>query len=215
MKASILLMAVAMFAIACGTEPQSAPTPEPIIVVVTATPAPTASPTPSPDPEHTATMAPEPTATDTPTATPTHTPTPTPTPKPTATPTPEPTATPTPVPTPTPTPIPTPTLMPTPTFSQADLADAEAERVLAGQLWFAMASTCTDDKYKGRRRQSDIRTLLTSQEIHDRMMEEMDALPHHDEMTPGQKLEAARIFRRTALELEELCLPPGVELGGK
>ena len=106
-------------------------------------------------------------------------------------------------------------MIPTPTFSQADLADAEKERVLAGQLWFVMASACTDDKYKGRRRQSDIRTLLLSQEINDRMKEEMNTLPRHDEMTPEQKLEAARIFRRTALELEELCLPPGVELGGK
>ena len=160
---------------------------------------------------------PEPTATAEPTPRPTHTPTPeptqTPTPRPTHTPTPEPTATPTPPPTPeptaTPTPPPTPEPTPTPAFSQEDLEGAEASRIIAGQLWYLMASACTADKYDGRREQSDIRTLILSQEITDQMMAEMGTLPPHEEMTPTQKLEAAKIFRRAALELEEICVPPG------
>ena len=72
--ATVLVIA---FALACGAEPQNAPTPEPVVVVVSATPAPTPSPTPAPTPE----------PTRTPTNMPTPTTTPTPTPKPTATPT--------------------------------------------------------------------------------------------------------------------------------
>ena len=76
------------------------------------------------------------------------------------------------------------------------------------------ALACTDDRYDGRRKQSDARSLVLAEEINDRMLAEMATLPHHDDMTPAQKLAAASIFRSAALDLEEICLPPGVELGG-
>ena len=209
MNSRIILASMVIFALACGAQTQSVPTPEPVVVVVTATPAPTSSPEPA------ETL--KPTSTSEPTATPTFTPEPTATPTPEPTFTPEPTPTPTPVPTPTPeptvTPIPTPTLTPMPVFTQEELAGAEEERQLMGKIWIATALACSDDKYDGQRKQSDVRTLLLAQGINDQMMTEMDTLPHHEEMTPEQKLEAARIFRYAALELEEICLPPGVELG--
>ena len=59
-----------------------------------------------------------------------------------------------------------------------------------------------------------MQTLLMAQEVNYRMTAELDALPSHEEMTPEQKLEAARIYRRITVELLEICLPPGVELTG-
>ena len=46
------------------------------------------------------------------------------------------------------------------------------------------------------------------------MREQMETLPHYEEMSPDEKREQARIFDRATLELEDICLPPGVELGG-
>ena len=159
----------------------------------------------------------------------------TPTPAPTWTPPPpivvqatpsSPTWTPVPPPTETPPPALTDTLSLTPTqtettapeptveFTQQDLDEAEEQRQSAGILWFAVAKACTESKYSGRRKQSDIKSLLVSQEINDQMMAELDGLPHHEEMTPEQKLEAVKIFRAATTKLVDLCLPPGVELGG-
>ena len=187
-KAIFSIFAVALLLGAACTGAAPAATPEPTATAeATPTPRPTRTPTPEP--------------TQTPTPRPTHTPTPEPTATPTPPPTPEPTATPTPPPTPEPT--------PTPAFSQEDLEGAEEIRIIAGQLWYLMASACTADEYDGRREQSDIVALILSQEINDQMMAEMGTLPPHEEMTPTHKLEAARILGRAALELEEICLPPG------
>ena len=169
-------------------------------VVVAATPAatapPTAPPMPAVTPIESPTLAPFPT----------YTPLPTYTPYPTLTPVPMPTATP--IPTPTATPA------PTPTFSQNDLLEAEEERKKAGQIWVAAALACTDDKYDGRRKQSDLQTMYMAREISDEMLAKMDALPQHEQMTPEQKLEAARLFRAATVDLLELCLPEGAQLGG-
>ena len=142
----------------------------------------------------------------------------TPVPPPTETPTPAPTATPAPAPTDTPSPAPTQTATPAPEptveFTQQELDEAEEQRQSAGILWFAAAKACTESKYSGRRKQSDIKSLLVSQEINDQMMAELDGLPHYEEMTPEQKSEAVKIFRAATTKLVDLCLPPGVELGG-
>ena len=103
---------------------------------------------------------------------------------------------------------------PTVEFTQQELDEAEEQRQSAGILWFAAAKACTESKYSGRRKQSDIQCLLVSQEINDQMMAELNGLPHHEEMTPEQKLEAVKIFRAATTKLLDLCLPPGVELGG-
>ena len=61
----------------------------------------------------------------------------------------------------------------------------------------------------GFRKQSDLQTLLDSEEINDQMKVDMDALPHYEEMNAEEKLDAADIFNTAALRLFELCLPPG------
>ena len=188
-----LAAVILLFALAC-TEAAPEPTLAPAIVVVAATPEPTPEPTATPIPEPTATSTPEPTPT--PTVTPAPTLTSEPTLAPTATPTPEPTA------------------MPTPAFSREDLEDAKEIGKLAGQLWYSAASACTNSKYHGRRKHSDWRALRLSVEVREQMTPVLNALPPVGERTPSQTLEVARIFLRAALQLEEICLPLGEEIGG-
>lgn len=196
---------------ACQSPPQE-PTPD-IPATVTAQverslvsqATPTPAPTRTPLPPMVVQVTPS-----SPTRTPVPTPTETPTPAPTATPAPAPTDTPSPTPTQTATPAPEPTIK----FTQQELDEAEEKRQFAGILWYEVAKACTDNKYSGRRKQSDIQSLLVSQEIQDQMMAEFDDLPHHEEMTPVQRLQAVKIFRAATTKLLDICLPPGVELGG-
>ena len=207
-----LVAAAAGFLIVIASAACQSPTPEPtpdIPATVTAqverSLALQATPTPAP------TWTPPPIVVQATSSSPTWTPVPeTPTPEPTATPTPTLTETPLPTATQTATPAPEPTVE----FTQQELDEAEEQRQSAGILWFAAAKACTESKYSGRRKQSDIQSLLVSQEINDQMMAELNGLPHHEEMTPEQKLEAVKIFRAATTKLLDLCLPPGVELGG-
>ena len=206
-----LVSAAAGFLVVIASAACQSPPPEPtpdIPATVTAqverSLASQATPTPAP------TWTPPPIVVQATPSSPTRTPGPPPTPAPTATPAPAPTDTPSPAPTQTATPAPEPTVE----FTQQELDEAEEQRQSAGILWFAAAKACTDSKYSGRRQQPDIQSLLVSQEINDQMMAELDGLPHHEEMTPVQRLEAVKIFRAATTKLLDLCLPPGVELGG-
>lgn len=139
---------------------------------------------------------------------PTLTPDPTPTMYPTSTPRPSlPTLTP--EPTFTPAPKPTATHVPTPTLSPEAATSAEEKRQEAGTLWLGVSQQCTAPEFSGHRRQSDYQTLVDAEEVNDQMLAEMASLPDLEAMTPEERLQAADMFETAAMELFEICFPPG------
>ena len=173
--------------------------PTPAVIIVTATPTPTqaATATRSPTPEPTATATSEPSPTPQPTATPTPTPQPTATP----TPTPQPTATPTPTPEPTATPAPT--------------TDPERRKQLHStfdETSRAMVTTfllCSDDRFKGKRREYDFVAYAEAKEIMDGVTLEVLARGHVDNYSETDFEEMTVIFDNALLALWEICIPPG------
>ena len=194
--------------IACDNPTPNSPLPAdptPAVIVVTATPTPTEAATATPPPTL------EPTATATPTPQPTATPTPTPQPTATPTPTPQPTATPTPTPQPTATPSPT----PEPTATPAPTTNPERRKQLNNKMdenSRAMVTTfllCSDDRFKGKRREYDFVAYAEAKEIMDGVTVEALGRGHVDNYSETDFEEMTIIFGDALVALWEICVPPG------
>ena len=74
----------------------------------------------------------------------------------------------------------------------------------------ATGKMCSEDKYNGHRRYSDTMAHINASRVHQRVGDEMKSkLKHVDEMTAPEFKYGSDMFSDAAMELFEICAPPG------